>query len=119
MLVVHGTQIFNGSDMEGYGDWLADLGIPLSLYASYAGKIIELVGGILFVLGIFTRLAAVTVTAAFLFITLMMGNGHIFGDAQHAFLFALFGCTFLFMGPGPWSIDNYLRIKREKQLDKI
>jgi uncharacterized membrane protein YphA (DoxX/SURF4 family) len=119
MLVVHGTQLANSDDMVGYGEWLSELNVPFSLFTAYAGKFFELLGGILFVLGIFTRLAAVIICSSFLFITVMMGNGHVFGDAQHPFLFALLGFIFLFIGPGRWSLDNYWKRKRDKQLDKI
>jgi putative oxidoreductase len=36
-----------------------------------------------------------------------MGEGKIFTDSQHPFLFALLAAVFFFNGPGPWSLDYH------------
>jgi putative oxidoreductase len=87
LLVIHGTQVFNQQEMASYGPWMKDLGVPMPLTSAYAGKIIELLGGVCLILGIYLRAANILLMATFLFITIVMGEGKVFTDGQHPFLF--------------------------------
>ena len=84
----------------------------LNSMGGYAGAI-ELVGGILLVLGLLTRPAAFIVSG-------MCAVGYFFSHAPHGFypiinkgeLIALYCFVFLYLaaaGPGPWSIDAMRR----------
>jgi putative oxidoreductase len=74
----------------------------------YAGKASEFISGILLVLGLFTRIAALLVIGTLGYISFFLGNGEIWMDAQHPFLFVLFGVVFLFVGGGKLSLDNLI-----------
>ncbi len=74
---------------------------------AYAGKVAELLAGIGFVLGLFTRLASIATIAAFAGVIFILGDkGKIFQGDQHPFLFILLAAVFLFTGPGALSLDG-------------
>ena len=78
----------------------------------YAGKLSELVAGVLLLLGLLTRVGALLVIGTFLFITFFVGEGRFWYQEQHPFMFVLFGLLFLFVGPGAWNVDAILFTKR-------
>ena len=71
----------------------------------YIGKGLEFVTGVCFVLGLFTRIAAVFMAIDMLFICFKIGNGKFYYEDQHPFLFALLAIVFFFTGPVKWSLD--------------
>lgn len=104
-LIYHGIEIFQPDIMEMYLGWdvfKGDLG-PLK---AYTGKTFELTAGILLFLGLLTRLGAVISIGVFTYIPLVVGQGKIWYEDQHPFMFALLGVIFLFNGPGAWSLDG-------------
>lgn len=109
LLIIHGSQIFKTNEMNEYGPWLSDQGIPLPLLSAYFGKLVELLGGFCIITGLFMRIACVLLMATFLFISLVMGDGKILTDAQHAFMFFLFSMLFLFCGDNGYSIRTFLK----------
>jgi uncharacterized membrane protein YphA (DoxX/SURF4 family) len=107
-LIYHGKEVFQTEDMNGYAKWLTDLHFPVPAFMAYAGKATELLGGLCITLGLFTRLATLSLTISFTTITFGMGHGKIFTEDQHPFLFVLLALVFFFSGPGPWSLDGRL-----------
>lgn len=106
LLVYHGVECFDQEKMSMYSGWFADRHYSYPAYWAYAGKIAELLAGIGFLLGLFTRLAAIGSIAAFAGIIFMLGDkGKIFEGDQHPFLFILLSIVFLFTGPGALSLD--------------
>jgi len=65
-----------------------------------AGKAAELISGILFVLGLFTRIACLLIIGVMCYITFFLGKGIIWYDDQHPFLFILLALVFFFTGAG-------------------
>jgi putative oxidoreductase len=95
------------------------LGFPASPHApeflslSWFAGVLELIGGALLVLGLFTRWVAFILSGEMAFAYWMahapksfypLANG---GDA--AILFCFLFLYFVFAGPGPWSLDAILR----------
>ncbi len=72
----------------------------------YLGKLCELLSGILLILGLFTRIAAIILVGTFLYITFIVGKGQFWYGDQHPFLFVLLGVLYFFIGPGAWSLDS-------------
>jgi putative oxidoreductase len=107
-LIYHGWEIFNKAKMNEYLTWDAFRYSSAGTFLVYAGKAAELIAGILLILGLFTRIAALLVIAAFGYIAFNLGNGIIWNNDQHPFLFVMFGVLFLFTGPGKISIDHSL-----------
>ena len=118
-MIYHGWEVFLPDKMNGYNQWLMDLKFPAPRFMAYLGKGSELVGGILFLLGLFTRFAAIVLAITMGIISFAMGHGRIFTDDQHPFLFVLLAAVFFFTGPGKWSLDylffRHHNAKSEKQ----
>jgi putative oxidoreductase len=114
LLVYHGLEAFDAEKMKTYTGWFVERHYSNPAAWAYAGKIAELLAGIGFVLGLFTRLAAVAAIAAFAGIIFILGGkGEIFQGDQHPFLFILIAILFLFTGPGVWSLDAVLFKKKK------
>jgi len=113
LLVWHGWETFDAEKMKMYTGWFVERKYASPAAWAYAGKIAELLAGIGFLLGLFTRLAAIISIAAFAGIIFILGDkGKIFQGDQHPFLFILLSVIFLFTGPGGLSLDGVLFKKK-------
>jgi len=114
LLIFHGLQLFETEDMEGFADVLFNMSIPFPEAMAYIGKLVELIGGGFLILGLFTRLMTALLFVTFMFITFVMGEGKIFTDNQHPFMFAMISLLFFFTGAGRLSIDYILFINKKE-----
>lgn len=103
-LILHGKEVFDADKMQEYAKW----DVFRSSLMPYLGKGAEVVAGVLLVIGLFTRIAAIITIGTFLYIVFFIGKGKFWMEDQHPFLFALFGLLFLFTGPGRFALDNIL-----------
>ncbi len=111
LLIFHGIEVFNPVLMKDYATWEVFQGTPSGLLA-YTGKSMELLAGLLFICGLFTRIAALLTIGTFCYITFLIGTGKFWYQDQHPFMFVLLGILFLFTGPGSWSLDASLMRKK-------
>lgn len=111
-LLYHGFEIFKPEVMAEYPKMSALSGNAGSIIA-YIGKALELIVGILLVVGYQTRLAALLMIVVFLSITFFIGSGKFWYTDQHPFLFVLLGVIFLFYGSGKFSLDG-LNLNKSK-----
>lgn len=115
LLVWHGWETFDAEKMDMYTGWFVERQYSNPAAYAYAGKIAELLAGLGFVLGLFTRLASVAAIAAFIGVIFLLGDkGKIFQGDQHPFLFILLAFVFLFSGPGTLSLDNIFFRKNKR-----
>ncbi len=105
-MAYHGLEVFDHSQIVEYSKWDTVKNLPAPLLIAYVGKGLELLTGVCFVLGFFTRLAALLMAIDMLFICFRIGNGKFWYEDQHPFLFVLLAVLFFFTGPGKWSIDS-------------
>ena len=105
LMTYHGLEIFDREKMLPYMEWEIVKSLPAPEGMVYIGKGIEFVSGICFVLGLFTRIAAVLMATDMLFICFKIGGGKFYYEDQHPFLFALIALVFFFTGPVKWSLD--------------
>ena len=110
-MIYHGWEVFSKEDMNKYMEWDMFKGSSTARIMVYAGKASELIGGIMLFIGFLTRLAALILIGTMIYITFFVGNGKIWMDAQHPFLFVLLAIVFLVMGGGRWSADHLLSKK--------
>ncbi len=108
MMAYHGWEVFSPETIAGYAEWEQIKVLPAPLVMAYLGKGLELVTGICFTLGLFTRVAAVLMAINMLVICFYIGNGRFYYEDQHPFLFALLAVVFFFTGPIKWSLDQKL-----------
>jgi putative oxidoreductase len=106
-LIYHGIEIFRPDIMEMYLGWDAFKG-DLGAFKAYSGKASELTAGTLLFLGLLTRVGALIAIGVFTYIPFVVGQGRVWYEDQHPFMFALMGVLFLFSGPGAWSLDARL-----------
>lgn len=102
-MMIHGWEVLRPDRMAEYAKWEA---FGDRSWLPYLGKGAELIAGVLLVLGLFTRVAALLCIGTFLYITFFIGHGRFWMEDQHPFLFALFGVLFLFTGPVKWCLDK-------------
>ncbi len=112
-MLYHGFEIFDAETMQGYTTWAQFKEMPSPVFIVYSGKAAELIAGILFTIGWFTRPAAVVLILTMLYISFFVGHGKVWYDDQHPFLFVLLGFVFFFTGPGKWSLDEMLLNKNK------
>jgi putative oxidoreductase len=114
LLINQGWEMFDAEKMKMYTGWFAERNYSNPAAWAYAGKIGEMLAGIGFTLGMFTRLASVAAISAFTGIIFILGDkGKIFEGDQYPFLFILLAFIFFFTGPGSLSVDGLI-FKRKK-----
>src|SRR4030095_3066223 len=106
MISYHGFEVFRSEKMAVYLNWDFKVGAPA--FMAYLGKGIEFFCGVLFTVGLFTRLACIPLIFTMAFIPFVLGHGKIFTDDQHPFLFVIIFLIYFFTGPGRWSLDYAL-----------
>jgi len=107
-MIYHGFEIFSSATMQQYLEWDMFKNSPNGKLLVYIGKGAEFISGLLLFLGLFTRVAAIILTGTMLYTTFFVGNGKIWYDAQHPFMFVLLAVLFFFAGPGKWNFDTLL-----------
>lgn len=105
LMAYHGLEVFKPDVIKGYAEWDVIKNFPAPLFMAYLGKGLELVTGLCFIVGIFTRVAALLMSINMLFICFKIGGGKFYYEDQHPFLFALLALLFFFTGPVKWALD--------------
>lgn len=109
LLVNQGWEMFDAEKMNMYTSWFTERNYASPATWAYAGKVAEMLAGIGFTLGMFTRLASVAAIFAFTGIIFILGDkGKIFEGDQYPFLFILLAFVFFFTGPGALSLDEMI-----------
>jgi putative oxidoreductase len=107
LLVWHGaSKVF-----DGFGplmDTLATRGWPAPALQAVMASYIEFAGGVLLIVGLFTRPTALAVMVLFTIITFVFHADDPFKVQEKAFLFLLLGTYLFLVGPGKFSIDSRL-----------
>lgn len=108
-MIYHGWEIFSIEKMNVYFQWDSFKGTD---WLPYLGKAAELIAGILLTIGLFTRAASMLMMGTLIYIAFFVGNGKVWYEDQHPFLFVLLGLVFVFTGPGSFALDNILFKKK-------
>ena len=115
IMFAHGLQKLQGGP-SGFGQGLAQLGVPLPELMAYVVTFVELIGGILLIVGLFSRVAALLLTidlvVAILLVKVNIGllsppDGSGVGAELDLALIAGF-LVVLLAGPGRLSVDQVL-----------
>lgn len=116
--IMHGHELFNTKAMQGFAGYLQkDLGFPAPLFMAYLRTGAELFGGIMLVLGLFTRIGAFLIMVTMLVATFTAGKGDLAGDGEFTFIYAIFCLVFILLGAGKFSLDNYF-FNKESIIEK-
>ena len=106
LLTYHGAEVFENEKMKSYLDWEVFRNLSSPSFMVYLGKSAELVGGILLIMGLFTRIACILIAGTMLYIVFVIGKGEFWYGDQHPFLFVILALVFFFTGPGNLSLDT-------------
>ena len=109
-VLVYGTQdnVFSNERMLEFRDFLAARRVPLPLFAAHLSAYAQFACGILYVLGLFVRPAALVMVINFV-AALVIAHLDAPLDAARLALCMLFSSLFLlFNGAGELSLDNYI-----------
>lgn len=116
ILIAHGWQKFFTNGIGGTGEFFASMGVPAATAAAGVAGLVELVGGILLVIGLLTPLISVLVTVVMLgaFFFVHLGNGIYATDNgwELVAVIALAVIVFGLVGPGRYSVDSLLAGRR-------
>lgn len=110
-MIYHGWEVFSPATMNEYLQWDTFKDLTAGKQLVYLGKSAELVGGVMLALGWWTRAAALILFCTMSYVSFFVGNGKVWYEDQHPFMFVLLAVVFLFMGGGRWSAD-YIIFKR-------
>lgn len=99
-MAYHGWEVFDKTKMNEYAAWDTFKNGPSAVFMVYLGKLAELVGGILLMLGFLTRPAAIIIAFTMAYIALFVGNGKVWYEDQHPFMFVLLAMVFFFYRSG-------------------
>ncbi|QGF24185.1 DoxX family protein [Raineyella fluvialis] len=114
VLIAHGYQKFALWGLAGTGQAFAGMGVPMPGISAVVAAVIELAGGILLVLGVFTPIVAVVVFLEMIGAALLvhLPHGVFVGDGGWELVGALgAGTLALAAGAGRFSIDGLLRAR--------
>ena len=110
--IMHGHELFDSKAMQGFAGYLEkDLGFPYPTLMAYLRTGAELFGGIMLVLGVFTRLGAFLIMFTMLVAAFTAGKGDLLGEGEFTFIYAIFCLVFILIGPGKFSLDYYFSNK--------
>ena len=97
---------------EGFVGMVGGLGFPAPETFAWLAAIAEFGGGILLVMGLLTRPAALLVFVHFLIVIFVAHAGDALGDRELPILFAATALLFLLTGPGRYSVDHLIGRRR-------
>jgi putative oxidoreductase len=107
--IMHGHELFNAKAMQGFAGYLKnDLHFPLPTFMAYLRTAAELFGGIMILLGLFTRAGAFLIMITMLVAAFTAGKGNLLGEAEFTFIYATLCFAIILIGAGKFSLDNLL-----------
>jgi putative oxidoreductase len=112
LILKHGLVVFDIAGMNEMADYLKkELGLPLPFLMAYLAKGTELFGGLLFALGLLTRIVSIPLIITMVIAVFGAHHGQVAGEGEHAFLYLLLFVAFFFIGSGKWSVDFQINKK--------
>lgn len=116
VLIVHGGQKLFSNGVEGTGAFFESVGVPAARAAAGFAGTVELVGGILLVLGLLTQLVAVLVVVvmagAYIYVHQAAGIYAADGGWELVAVIGLAVVVFGLVGPGRYSLDALIAGRR-------
>lgn len=112
VMIAHGSQKIFTFTLDGTASSFADMGVPAASVAGPALAVFELVGGILLLLGLGTRLVAALNAAAMVgaLVIVHLDAGFFAADGGYELVLVLIAASvaLVLTGPGTWSADALL-----------
>ncbi|WP_293770196.1 DoxX family protein [uncultured Corynebacterium sp.] len=119
ILIAHGWQKFNEWTIAGTTESFESMGVPAASVAAPAAAIIELVGGILLILGLRTKIVAALVAIGMLgaFAIAHAPNGIFVSEGGWELVGIIFAAALMLIaaGPGMHSVDQFTTKSRQSR----
>lgn len=107
LLIYHGAKkVFDG--LGNLATELGEKGWPMPMFQAFMAAYTEFAGGILLVVGLFSRPVAAMNVVLFTIITFIFSAEDPFPKKEKALVFLILAIYFFFAGPGKWSVDSVL-----------
>ena len=123
IFVLHGAQKTFEQTFPGVQGFFESLGIPLAAVAAPAVSLLELVGGVLLIVGAFTRIVAALLTVNMIVaIATVHAAAGFFVDAggfEFVLLLGVAAVALALTGPGRFSVDELLFAARGRRAAAI
>ncbi|HZR30500.1 MAG TPA: DoxX family protein [Terriglobales bacterium] len=110
IMIAHGFPKVFGGGMHGTIQFISSLGLPW--WSAYLSAYAEFFGGVLVLVGLFTRVAALALLIDMIVAILLVHLPHgLTGEGGYQFPLSLAALSFalLFLGPGPIALDRFVR----------
>ncbi|WP_137843340.1 DoxX family protein [Microbacterium sp. 2FI] len=121
VLIAHGWQKFAVDGIDGVGQWFGSLGIPMPIAAAAFAATVELLGGILLILGLAVRvvgpLIAIDMLGAFIFVHAANGLFVIDGGWEFVLVVATLALVIAGLGAGRIAVDPLIVGRRVQQAE--
>ncbi len=114
-ILLYGLELFQ---IQALLEFLKESNIPFPYLTGYAAKIIEFIGGICLIFGLFTKWVTPLLIAVMCGVLYTVNNGNIF-EGESPFLFMLLFTLFLINGAGKWSLDHLLITSRKEKKGNV
>ena len=113
VMLAHGiNHIYGGGKIAGTARWFASLGMKPGILHAWLASLMEVVGGVLLVLGLLTPFGGAVIIGVMLvaWITNHRGNGFFIfrpGEGwEYVMTLTFAGLAIAVLGPGEWSLDQ-------------
>lgn len=106
IFIYHGAdKLFGATGIDGFTAMLQGLGFPAPVFLAWVVGLVEFLGGIAVLLGVFTRYAAtlIAIVMAVAFFSVKLGMGGLPAGDPDIALFAI-AVALAIMGPGRWAL---------------
>lgn len=108
LFINHSYELFDSKAMQKLAEWFQkDLHFPQPLLMAYLRTGAEFFGGIMLILGLFTRIGAFFIMITMLVAFFTAGKSAILGDGEMLFAYAIVMLTVFLTGAGKVSLDYY------------
>jgi putative oxidoreductase len=109
--LIDGTQdnVFNWDRMVEFEHFLNQYKVPYPLVAAVVSVYAQFICGILYIIGLYTRLAAIVMIINFIVALALVHIGLTFEQSFDALMMLFGSCFFLIHGAGKFSIDQRLK----------
>ena len=109
--LIYGTQdnVFSYARMEEFAGFLSVRGVPFPLFSAVLSVYAQFICGILFIVGLATRYAAVVMIINFIAALVIAHIGDTYPNMFPALMMLAASCFFLVHGAGKLSVDSMLK----------
>ena len=109
--LIYGTQdnVFSYARMEEFASFLSARSVPFPLFSAFLSAYAQFICGILFIVGLATRYAAVAMIINFIAAIIIAHIGDTYPGMFPALMMLAAACFFLLHGAGKFSVDNRMR----------